>query len=146
MAENRIRSFGTVSGIAQSVAGLDVGTTPVDADLIPANILAGVTILGVVGTAKRMASGTGVTGTGGVISVTGLPFRPAVILLEEYVNGTQWYRGTYDVDQGGTLNSYWYNTGTAALYSATLTPTASGFTATFANYVGSAYLYKCYEA
>jgi hypothetical protein len=56
-----------------------------DSDLVAANILAGVNIFNVAGSAKRSATGTGSTPvSGGLISVSGLGFTPKKIILFQW--------------------------------------------------------------
>lgn len=71
-AQNSVRSFGTVGGIAQSIVGFDQGTTPTDADLVAGNIKKDVNILGIIGTLQSMttdvSSGTVVSGYTSLVS------------------------------------------------------------------------------
>ena len=81
-----------------------------DSDLVAANILAGVNIFNVAGSAKRSATGTGSTpASGGLISVSGLGFTPKKIILFQWRTSqpTTLYMKIYCADvNNANFNNY----------------------------------------
>jgi hypothetical protein len=129
--------------------GVDDNVTLTDADFIPANILSGKDIFGVVGTltlGKKWASGTVATTTAvnfknhsdtntlrAAISVTGLTFKPSSIIV--YTTGSAvfsatTYQATANVGQTSALNCFTATTASGSFIKevSPLAVTVTGFT------------------
>jgi hypothetical protein len=126
--------------------GVDDNVTITDADFAAANILSGKTIFGVAGTAvngagmKGYAYGSATIDASGNITVTGLSFRPSVIV------------GTWNSVKTAYLTAASYDlvtntSGSHTVIAISCTPNASGFTMRVASsgHAGSTAAWYAYE-
>lgn len=128
-----------------------------DPNHIPANIIAGITVMGVLGTAingagmKRVANGSGTTASDGTVTVTGLSFSPSKVYITAY-NGSIYYECSKDSDvtilNGDLAVPHQVASYPGYAMTTAISSTADGFTCKFSascNVGSRTFTYSCRE-